>query len=212
MEDPCYNDSSFEVVVSRAITARLLSAMVTEINSEERTAIYSVKKRILNNSFKNPYARIKDGCCGHCGKPFNRKQGVYCMYCGSFNTNTGFRAEHISSFALRTDIEPILTDAVITANDPELFLECLDMIEKPEDEKKYAELSEKILVKRDEPNFFYYRCGACGCKIHSGREMPEGPRFCPRCGIPFKRVRYTTIEENGFEQTIFRKPYHELFP
>lgn len=43
MEDPCYNDSSFEVVVSRAITARLLSAMVTEINSEERTAIYSVK-------------------------------------------------------------------------------------------------------------------------------------------------------------------------
>jgi len=212
MEDPCYNDSSFEVVASRAITSKLLFTILSEKDNGERTAIYSVKNRILNNSFKNPYARIKDGCCGHCGKPFDRKQGVYCMYCGHFNTKTGFQTEHISSFALRTDIEPILTDAAITANDPELFLECLDMIEKPEDEKKYAELSETVLMQRNEPNLFCYRCGTCDFKIYSGEEMQEEPRFCPRCGIPFKRVRYTVIEESGFAQMIFRKPYRELFP
>ena len=212
MEDPCYNDSSFEVINSRAITSKLLFTILSEKDNGERTAIYSVKNRILNNSFKEPYARIKDGCCGHCGKPFNREQGVYCMYCGHFNTKTGFRTEHISSFALRTNIEPILTDAAITANDPELFLECLNMIEKPEDEKKYAELSETVLMQRNEPNLFCYRCGTCDFKIYSGEEMQEEPSFCPRCGIPFKRVRYTVIEESGFAQMIFRKPYRELFP
>lgn len=211
MEDLCYNDSSFEVIDSRGIITKLLFTIISEKDDGEKTTIYSVRSQILDNSFKESLVHIKDGCCGHCGKPFNNKQGVYCMYCGYHNIKVGFTKELKSSFALRADIEPILADAAITANDPELFLDCLNMIEKPEAEKKYAELSEKVLIRKKD-NLFCYRCGVCDLKIHSGKEMLAEPRFCPHCGIPFKRVRYTTVEESGFEQTILRKPYHELFP
>lgn len=212
MENVCYDDNLFEVIPRRIITKRLLLAVVSEANSKERNAIYSIRSQILNNSFKAPMASVRDGCCGCCGKPFNSGQGDYCMYCGCYNAESEFISEHISKFALRVNIESILADAVITANDPELFLECLNAIEKPETEKKYAELSEKVIMQRNTPDLFCYRCGVCNLRIHSGREILEEPRFCPHCGIPFKRVRYTVREENGFEQTILRKPYRELFP
>ena len=100
-----------------------------------------------------------------------------------------------------------MTEATISANNPAPFLTGLNLIETiTTDKRRYFEKIVKIRVKANEPTQYSYRCGACDFKINSDKEKIIEPSFCPNCGIPFRRTRHITQQEDGKKTTTFRPP------
>ena len=207
VESLYYDDKNFEAIDGDMVLVHLAGEKFGGgYKAEEKQYIEQIQKqlrgsRIISYQFKQNKER-----CGHCNKLLHRGDlQHFCQNCGSYNTITQppFKLEFLR-YMERTVAEEILAEASISASNPAPFLAGLDLIETiTSDNKKYFEKIVKIRVKTNEPNQYSYRCGACGFKINSDNEKMVGLNFCPNCGIPFRRTRRITQQEDGSETTTF---------
>lgn len=202
VEELCYNDNFFEAIDGHMINLHLVGEKLGGgYKEEEKRDIEQVQKQLRDFRIISYPAKQDEGRCGHCGKPLHQgKLQYFCQSCGSYNTAvqppSGLK---FLQYMERIAVEEVLAEASISASNPTPFLAGLNLIETiTSDNKRYFE---KIRVKTNEPNQFSYRCGACGFKINSDKEEVAGLNFCPNCGIPFRRTRYITQQEDGSETT-----------
>lgn len=215
-EELYYNDNFFEAVdLNKIIFCLIEEKQTNSYNEEEISDINQVitqlkECRIISYPFKQ-----KSGRCGSCERLLRSDRPTcHCQNCGSYNTTVQpSKIVKYLQYMERLKAEEILADASINISNPIPFLKCLEVIEKEANfQKRFFEVFIKIRIKANVPNEWSYRCGACNFKINYDKEVIREPKFCPYCGIPFRRVRYTKQWEDGSETTEFRKPYHVLFP
>lgn len=201
VESLYYDDKNFEAIDGGMVLVHLAGEKFGGgYKEEEKQDIEQIQERLRESRIISYPVKQNKGRCGHCGKPLHQgKLQYFCQSCGSYNT-TGPPPYNLKflQYMERTIVEEILAEASIGAINPAPFLRGLDLIET--DRGRYFE---KIRVKTNEPNQFSYRCGACGFKINSDKEEVAGLNFCPNCGIPFRRTRYITQQEDGSETTTF---------
>lgn len=207
VEELCYNDNFFEAIDGHMINSHLVGEKLSGgYTAEEKRDIEQVQKQLRSFRIISCPVKQKEGCCGYCGKPlFQGKLQYFCQGCGSYNTTVQpIPPLKFLQYMKRIDVEGVLAEASISASNPTPFLAGLNLIETiTPDNKKYFEKIVKVRVKTNAPNQYSYRCGACGFKINSDKEEVAGLNFCPNCGIPFRRTRYITQQEDGSETTTF---------
>lgn len=199
-----YDDKFFEAIDGNIIGLHLAAEKLGGgYKEEEKRDIEQVQKQLRDSRIISYPAKQDEGRCGCCGKPlFQGELQYFCQGCGSYNITVPppYNLKFLQ-YMERIAVEGVLAEASISASNPTPFLAGLNLIETiTSDNKRYFE---KIRVKTNEPNQFSYRCGACGFKINSDKEEVAGLNFCPNCGIPFRRTRYITQQEDGSETTTF---------
>lgn len=202
-----YDDKFFEAIDGNMVSVCLIGEKLGgSYKKEEKEDIAQVQKQLRDFRIISYPAKQDKGRCGHCGRLlFQGKLQNYCQGCGSYNTTvqspSGLK---FLKYMERTAVEGVLAEASISTSNPAPFLAGLDLIETiTPDNKRYFEKIVKVRVKTNEPNQYSYRCGACGFKIDSDNEKMVGLNFCPNCGIPFRRTRCITQQEDGSETTTF---------
>lgn len=207
VESLYYDDKNFEAIDGDMVLVHLAGEKFGGgYKAEEKRDIEQVQKQIRSFRIISCPVKQKEGRCGYCGKLLHRgKLQYFCQSCGSYNTTAQPPAGlKFLQYMKRIAVEGVLTEAAISASNPTPFLAGLDLMETiTPDNKKYFEKIVKIRVKTNEPNQYSYRCGACGFKINSDNEKMVGLNFCPNCGIPFRRTRRITQQEDGSETTTF---------
>lgn len=208
VEELYYNDNFFEAIDGHMINLHLVGEKLGGgYKEEEKQDIEQIQERLRESRIISYPVKQNKGRCGHCGKPLHQGKlcNIFCQSCGSYNTAvqppSGLK---FLQYMERMTVEEILAEASISASNPAPFLAGLNLIETiTSDRKSYFEKIVKIRVKTNEPNQHSYHCGACGFKINSDTEKIVEPIFCPNCGIPFRRTRRITQQEDGGETTIF---------
>lgn len=202
-----YDDKFFEAIDGNIIGLHLAAEKLGGgYKEEEKRDIEQVQKQLRDSRIISYPAKQDEGRCGHCGKPLHQgKLQYFCQSCGSYNTTvqppSGLK---FLQYMERIAVEEILAEASISASNPTPFLRGLNLIETViTGTKRYFEKIVKVRVKTNAPNQYSYRCGACGFKINSDKEKIVGLNFCPNCGIPFRRTRHITQQEDGSETTTF---------
>ena len=202
-----YDDKFFEAIDGNMINLHLVVEKLSgSYKEEEKRDIEQVQKQLRDSRIISYPAKQDEGRCGHCGKPlFQGELQYFCQSCGSYNITVPppYNLKFLQ-YMERIAVEGILAEASISASNPASFLAGLNLIEKATaDRRRYFEKIVKIRVKANEPNQYSYCCGACGFKINFSKEKIIEPNFCPKCGIPFRRTRRITQQEDGGETTIF---------
>lgn len=211
VEELYYNDNFFEAIDRYIVSLHLIGKRLSiDYKEEEKRDIEQTQKllrrfRLISHPVKSIEGRY-GYCCKHCGKLLPQgKSECFCQYCGSYNTTVQFPPSvKFLQYMGRIAVEGVLAEASISASNPAPFLTGLDLIETvTRDRRRYFEKIVKIRVKTNEPDQYSYCCGACDFKINSDKEKIFGLNFCPNCGIPFRRTRRITQQENGEETTVF---------
>lgn len=202
-----YDDKFFEAIDRNMIMIHLVGEKLGGgYKEEEKQYIEQIQKQFRDSRIISYPVKQNEGRCGYCGKLLHQgKLQYFCPYCGSYNTiEQPFFKLQFLRYMECTTAEEILAEASIGAINPAPFLRGLDLIETINTgTKRYFEKIVKVRVKTNESNQHSYRCGACGFKINSDKEKIVGLNFCPNCGIPFRRTRHITQQEDGSETTTF---------
>lgn len=191
-EELYYNDKLFEVIDIQPVLLGLTAEKLCSNNQIDEMFMGQVLKKLKDIRLISYQVDRHQECCGHCGEPLHSSGLNYCSKCGSYNTTMSHNQLKYIKYVERSAAEEILADAAVNASNPTPFIMSLNLIEKITIEKSFFEL-DITSTKEGEPGRYSYKCGACGFEIDRKNSLVTSLNlnFCPKCGIPFRRISYT---------------------
>lgn len=199
-----YRDNLFEVVNVLPIDCSLIMGIFNEQDEWGKENIRRIRKEIKESRLLSYCFAKHQYHCGNCGGQLHKNESYhFCPHCGSYNSDLPSSDLKYIEYINISDLETILANAAIKMENPQAFIRCLEVIENETNSKKrYFELNKTILIEGNKTPLHSYRCGACDEKLYDNELIGKVLKFCPKCGIPFRRTRLIR-QENGEETTTF---------